>query len=76
MESLTCKAMELTSENMASIITNPPQFLYCTAEKAIEKTFLDALKDNNTALHAAVSAIVVDESHTVESWTGRTLIEL
>ena len=76
MESLNCKAMELTSENMASIITNPPQFLYCTAEKAIEKTFLDALKDNNTALHEAVPAIVVDETHTVESWTGRRLVEL
>ena len=70
MESSNCKAMELSSDNFASISTNPPQFLYCTAEMATDKRFLDILKDKNSALHAAVSAIVVDECHTVDSWTA------
>ncbi|XP_029181305.2 ATP-dependent DNA helicase Q-like 3 [Acropora millepora] len=56
---------------MASILSDPPQFVYCTAEKVLEKSFLDELKNSNTAIHKAVSAIVVDESHTVESWTGK-----
>ena len=36
----------------------------------LEKPFLNGLK-SKTNLHKAVSAIVVDESHTVESWTGK-----
>jgi len=71
MESVNFRAMQLSSDNMASISTNPPQFLYCTEEMATAKHFLDILKDKNSALHTAVSVIVVDECHTVESWTGR-----
>ena len=70
MASLNCTALELTSDNADLVINAPPQFLYCTAEKALEKSFLNGLKAK-TALHEAMSAIVVDESHTVESWTGK-----
>ena len=66
MASLNCMALELTSDNADLVINAPPQFLYCTAEKALEKSFLNGLKAK-TALHEAMSAIVVDESHTVES---------
>ena len=49
MESLTCKVMmELLSDSTASISTNLPQFLYCTAEMAANKHFLDILKDKNS----------------------------
>ena len=71
MASLNYRALELSVDNMASILSDPPQFVYCTAEKVLEKSFLDELKNSNTAIHKAVSAIVVDESHTVESWTGK-----
>ena len=70
MESLSCTALELTSDNIDSVVKDPPQFLFCTAEKVLEKPFLNGLK-SKTNLHEAVSAIVVDECHTVESWTGK-----
>ena len=70
MLSLNCTAMELTTEALNLVRESPPQFLYCSAETVLEKAFLAALKENS-ALHQAVSAIVVDESHTVEAWTGK-----
>ena len=70
MKSLNCSAVELCDEEMDEICRSPPQFIYAIAEKAIEKSFLDVLKDK-TALHRSVSAVVVDESHTMETWTGK-----
>ena len=71
MASLDFTALELSSENLTSVQRDPPQFLYCTAENVLQTPFLGELKNSNTAIHKAVSAIVVDESHTVESWTGK-----
>ena len=70
MESLGCTALELKSDNVESIVKDPPQFIFSSAEKVLEKPFLNGLK-SQTILHEAVSAIVVDECHTVESWTGK-----
>lgn len=70
MESLSCTALELKSDNVESIVKDPPQFIFSSAEKVLEKPFLNGLK-SQTILHEAVSAIVVDECHTVESWTGK-----
>ena len=67
MASLNYRALELSVNNIASILSYPPQFVYCTAEKS----FLNELKNSNTAIHKGVSAIVVGESHTVESWAGK-----
>ena len=71
MASLDFTALELCGENLTSVLRDPPQFLYCTAENVLQTPFLGELKNSNTAIHKAVSAIVVDESHTVESWTGK-----
>ena len=71
MQSLNCTANEFTSESLSEIIANTPQFVYCSAEQALDKRFLDALKDERTGLHQKVEAAVVDEAHTVESWTGQ-----
>ncbi|XP_067056045.1 uncharacterized protein [Acropora muricata] len=46
------------------------QLLFASAEKVIDNRFLDILKDG-TALHRNVAAVVVDECHTVETWTGK-----
>ena len=46
------------------------QLLFAPAEKVIDNRFLDILKDG-TALHRNVAAVVVDECHTVETWTGK-----
>lgn len=70
MLSLNFTAMELSSETIDLVRDNPPQFLYCSAEAVLEKPFLAMLK-GDSELHRAVSPIVVDESHTVEAWTGK-----
>ena len=70
MLSQSCTAMELTMEALNVVRDSPPQFLYCSAALVLEKAFLATLIENS-ALHRAVSAIVVDESNTVEAWTGK-----
>ncbi len=69
--SFNCSAMELSKETIHKITTSPPQFIYCSAENAIDRDFLDMLKDDGSQLHKSVEAIVVDESHTIETWTGK-----
>ena len=64
-----CSAAELTNENFGNILKDPAEFIYCSAEQALETHFLDALKDQNSKIHQRMSAAVVDESHTVETWT-------
>lgn len=70
MLSQSCTAMELTMEAPNVVRDSPPQFLYCSAALVLEKAFLATLKENS-APHRAMSAIVVDESNTVEAWTGK-----
>ena len=45
--------------------------MFATAEKVKEKGLREILLDHNSPLHQKISAIVVDESHTVETWTGK-----
>lgn len=45
--------------------------LYATAEKVKEKTFREMLIDPNSPLNQNICGIVIDESHTVETWTGK-----
>ena len=45
-------------------------FIYASAEKVLEERFLRALKDFSSELLKRISLIVVDESHTVETWTA------
>ena len=40
----------------------------------MEKDFKNLLKDNSCLLHKSICGIVVDESHTVETWTGRRFV--
>jgi superfamily II DNA helicase RecQ len=69
--SFNCSAMELSKETIhqLQITTSPPQFIYCIAENCIDKDFLDMLKDDGSQLHKSVEAM--DESHTIETWTGK-----
>ena len=65
-----CSAAELTNENFGNILKDPPEFICCSAEQALETRFFDALKDQNSKIHQRMSAVVVDESHIVGTWTG------
>ena len=71
LKGLNCTAVELLDETFVDIVRSPPQFNYCTAENAIEAKFLDEIKRSNSILHRNIAAVVVDESHTVETWAGK-----
>jgi len=45
--------------------------LFASAEEALAKCFLDSLKREGNSIHDNLAAIVVDESHTIETWTGK-----
>ena len=47
------------------------QLIFGSAETVLERRFLDILKDSGSSLHRKLAAVVVDESHTVEMWTGK-----
>ena len=47
------------------------RLLFASAEEALAKSFLEYLKREGNPLHDNLAAIVVDESHTVETWTGK-----
>ncbi|CAB3990577.1 ATP-dependent DNA helicase [Paramuricea clavata] len=46
------------------------QTLFTPVQNAL-RAFLAALKDDCSLLHQRTASIVVDESHTVETWTGK-----
>ena len=46
------------------------QLIFGAAETVLERRFLDILKETNSSFHRRLAAVVVDESHTVETWTG------
>ncbi|CAB4043304.1 ATP-dependent DNA helicase Q1, partial [Paramuricea clavata] len=47
------------------------ELLFGSAETVLDKRFLDILKDPDASLNRVLSVIVIDESHTVEMWTGQ-----
>ena len=47
------------------------QLIFSSAETALERRFLNILKASSSSLHRKLAAAVVDESHTVEMWTGK-----
>ena len=53
------------------IVSGKYRLLFASAEEALAKSFLEALKREANSLHDNLAAIVVDESHTVETWTGK-----
>ena len=61
-------AWELESDNVESIVKDLQQFVFYSAEKLLEKPFLNGLK-SKTIFHKVVLAIVVDECDTVKLWT-------
>ena len=43
-----------------------------SAERVIKKRFLDVLKDDASGPAKNIVGVVLDESHTVETWTGKS----
>ena len=67
-----CEAAELKADNLTAILKNLPYFIFASAEKVLEEWFLRAVKDFSSELHKRILLIVVDESHTVETCTGKS----
>ena len=44
--------------------------------RVIEKEFRNILKDSSSLLHKNICGIVVDESQTVETWTGKRFVPI
>ena len=70
-ESMGLPACNL-SENLADLTDvegGKYHIVYSSEESALDKRFLQSLKKNNVFSQRTV-ACVVDESHTIETWTG------
>ncbi|XP_068738717.1 ATP-dependent DNA helicase RecQ-like [Montipora capricornis] len=48
-----CSAAEFTPESSKKIIEDPPIFIYCSAEQALEECFLSVLKDPQASFTSA-----------------------
>lgn len=47
------------------------KFLFGSAEDAATEEFRKELKDTSSKLHKQLACIVIDESHTIETWTSK-----
>ncbi len=74
MEKQGYPAVDASTVSLEDIRQCTFKILYASAEMVSKKSFRDILKDPSSHLHQKVSAIVVDESHTVETWTGKRYV--
>ena len=58
-ESLKRSGKDLCKKSFTDIKKSPPDY------------FLDEMKANNSLLHQKIGLAVIDECHTVETWTGK-----
>ncbi|XP_068731882.1 uncharacterized protein [Montipora capricornis] len=63
-------ALTFITGHMKDVQVGKFQLLFSSAENALDKEFLEILK-KNSRFQSSLAAIVVDESHTVETWTGK-----
>ena len=62
------KGFSFSKDVLDDIKNNKFQVLYASADQALSSQFLEVLRDESSALGKSISLIVVDESHTVETW--------
>jgi superfamily II DNA helicase RecQ len=65
---ITCRALKDVTFKDSTTCT--PQLIFASAEEVKGKAFQQILKDPKSSLNISLELIVVDESHTVETWTG------
>ena len=61
-------------ENVRELKECRVEIILCSAEEALTKQFTSEPKSSSSKLHQRVSCIVVDESYTVYTWTGKRLV--
>ena len=64
-------ATSLASGSLQDVENGKYQLIFASAEEILAKPFLSSLKKSSSPLHQNLAAIIVDESHTVETWTGQ-----
>ena len=69
-ESLGLKCVTL-DEFMDSNDRDKHQTVFASAEHVLSKKFTEMLRDRSSQIRSALELLVVDESHTVEMWTGK-----
>ena len=76
LQSINFSAVELSDKTFADVVRSPPQFIYSTTEQAIDRKFMQEMKNITSVLHCSIAVVVVDESHTVETWGGQRYLKL
>ena len=67
-------ATSLASASLHDVENGKYQLIFASAEEILAKPFLSSLKKSSSPLHQNLAAIIVDESHTVETWTGQRFV--
>ena len=69
---LGISASSLPESSFEDVNDGKFQVIYSSPECALEQGFIDAcLKNENGHFHNNMAAVVVDECHTIETWTGK-----
>ena len=71
--SMGLTANSLPEASLEDVGAGKFQLLFSSAENVLEKEFLAFLKQD-TIFHRTLAAVVVDESHTLETWSGKRYI--
>ena len=69
-------ATSLSDASLEDVEKGKYQLIFGSAEEILEKPFLCRLKKSNTPIHQNSAALIVDESHTVETWMGQRFVFL
>ena len=69
-KSMGLTANSLPEASLANVRVGKFQLLFSSTENALDKNFLEILKRNCKFQ----SSLAIDESHTVETWTGKRYI--
>ena len=72
--SMGLSATSLASARIGDVENGKYQLIFASAGEILTKPFLSSLKKSSSPLHENLSAIIVDESHTVETWTGQRFL--
>ena len=64
-------ATSLASASLQDVENGKYQLIIASTEEILAKPFLSSLKKSSSPLHQNLAPIIVDESHTVETWTGQ-----
>ncbi|CAB4003609.1 Hypothetical predicted protein [Paramuricea clavata] len=74
LQSINNTAVEMSNKTFVDIVRSPPQFIYATADQVIDQKFMKEIKSMTSILHHSIVAVVMDESHTVETWGAKRAV--